>query len=60
MQTVLGDSGFMKSELSCSLVDLIFLLFRRLRLMEVFRIVNFKSEAFTCVEATGRLVAGDL
>lgn len=40
MQTVLGDSSFMKSELDCSLVDLIFLLLRRLRLMEVFRIVK--------------------
>ena len=50
----------MKSELGCSLVDLIFSLFRRLRLMEAFRIVNFKSKAFACVEATGRLVAGDL
>ena len=60
MQTVLGDSSFKKSELGCSLVVLIFLLFRRLRLMEVFRIVNFKSRAFACVEATERLVAGDL
>ena len=50
----------MKSKLGCSLVDLIFLLFPRLKLMEVFQIVNFKSKAFACVEATGRPVAGDL
>ena len=38
----IGGFKFYESELGCSLVDLIFLLFRRLRSMEAFRIVNFK------------------
>ena len=35
MQTVSGDSSFMKSELGSSLVELIFLLFRRLRALTI-------------------------
>ena len=40
--------------------DFLVISIRRLRLMEVFRIINFKSKAFACVAATGRLVVGDL
>ena len=54
----IGGFKFYESELGCSLVELIFLLFRRLRSMEAFRIVNFKSKAFACVEATGRIDGG--
>ena len=38
----------MKSELGCSLVDLISLLIRRLRLMEVFRIVKEGQDRKAC------------
>ena len=50
----------MKTKLGRSLVDWIFLLFRRLRLMEVFHIANLKSKAFACDVATGRPVVEDL
>lgn len=60
MQTVLVDSSFMKLGLGSSLVDWIFLLFRRLKSMEASQIANFKSKDIACVEAIGRLVVGDL
>ena len=53
-------SSFMKSKLSFSLVDWTFLLFQTPRLMEVFQIAYLKSNAFACVEATGRPVVGIL